>query len=144
MADDYTVARRIRWLVLPKSHHSTKAHVDTIATVNALRTSISKLDHKMIECKGNIKEFHRHVGQLTTAMAAYSQKHDELLVNLFQAYAVVNDEEFREYIRGKRHSYEDGGTLTENTLMVNAENHFDMRVEAGTWKIVDKPNASWR
>ena len=72
-------------------------------------------------------------------MAAYSQKHDELLVNLFKAYAVVNDEEFREYIRGKRHTYEDGDSaMTENTLMTNAENHYDMRVEAGTWKIVDK------
>jgi hypothetical protein len=34
-----------------------KAHVDTIATVNALRTSISNLDNKVKECRGNIKSY---------------------------------------------------------------------------------------
>ena len=117
----------------------SKAHVDTMASVNALRTSLSNLDHKMKECKGNILDFHQYVHQVINMLAAYAQHHDELLINLFKAYDTVEDEEFRGYIRNKRHNLEDSKSgLGDLALMSAVENHYNMRLEAGTWKAVDK------
>ena len=116
-----------------------KAHVDTMASVNALRTSLSNLDHKMKECKGNILDFHQYVHQVINMLSAYAQHHDELLINLFKAYDMVEDEEFRGYIRTKRHNLEDSRIgLNDLALMSSVENHYNMRLEAGTWKAVDK------
>jgi regulator of replication initiation timing len=115
-----------------------KAHVDSISTVDALRIALSSLDQKMIELKGGIQEFHIHVRQIVNALAAYSEGHDELMANLFKAYAVVNDDEFREYIRSKRYTHEDVIRLTANSLMTHAENHYNSRIANGTWKVPDK------
>ena len=117
----------------------SKVHIDTMASVNALRTSISNLDQKMKECKGNILDFHQYVRQVISMLAAYAQHHDELLINLFKAYDMVEDDEFRGYIRNKRHNLEDTRVgLDDLTLMSAVENHYNMRLEAGTWKAVDK------
>ena len=60
------------------------------------------------------------------------------LANLFKGYnscynAVV-DIEFKDYIKQKKSSYEDGTlNLGEDQLMLIAENKFDALVQSGDW-----------
>jgi hypothetical protein len=120
-------------------HLISKAQIDTVATVNVLRTSIARLPTKMVEYAGNIKDFNLYVRQITNAIAAYGEKCPELLVNVFNAYETVEDEKFQAYIMTKKNSWEDGTTTVDVLkLMSQAENHYKMRVEGGTWKAITK------
>ncbi len=120
-------------------HLISKAQIDTVATVNVLRTSIARLPSKMVEFAGNIKDFNLYVRQVTNAIAAYGEKCPELLVNVFNAYEVVEDEKFQAYIMAKKNAWEDGtATVDALKLMSQAENHYKMRIEGGTWKAITK------
>jgi hypothetical protein len=136
-AELYTIGGRATGVCFLKVIIS-KAHVDTIATVNTLRTAVSNLHHKMTEVQGDIKEFNAFVKQTTNALTARGERCDELMVNLLKAYAAVEDDEFKTYIRIKRLAYEDGAMLTTAELMSGAENQYRMRVEDGSWKQPDK------
>ena len=87
-------------------HLISKAQIDTVAMVNVLRTSVARLPSKMTEYAGNIKEFNLYVRQITNAIAAYGEKCPELLVNVFNAYEVVEDEKFQAYIMAKKNAWE--------------------------------------
>ncbi len=120
-------------------HLISKAQIDTVATVNVLRTSIARLPSKMTEYAGNIREFNLYVRQVTNAIAAYGEKCPELLVNVFNAYEAVEDEKFQAYIMAKKNAWEDGtADVDALKLMSQAENHYKMRVEGGTWKAITK------
>ncbi len=120
-------------------HLISKAQIDTVATVNVLRTSIARLPSKMTEYAGNIKDFNMYVRQVTNAIAAYGEKCPELLVNVFNAYEVVEDEKFQSYIMAKKNAWEDGTADVDALKLMNqAENHYKMRVEGGTWKAITK------
>ena len=120
-------------------HLISKAQIDTVATVNVLRTSIARLPSKMVEYAGNIKEFNLYVRQITNAIAAYGEKCPELLVNVFNAYEAVEDEKFQACIMAKKNAWEDGTAVVDALkLMSQAENHYKMRVEGGTWKAITK------
>jgi hypothetical protein len=117
----------------------SKVQVDTISTVNVLRASISKLDTKIVEYKGDIKQFHTYVKTLKSSMESYGETYPELLVNLFSAYQTIEDDDFHAYIMMRKGMWEDGTiTFTPNQLMSLVENHYKARVENGTWKMVTK------
>ena len=93
----------------------------------------------MIEYAGNIKDFNLYVRQITNAISAYGEQCPELIVNVFNAYEAVEDEKFQAYIMTKKNSWEDGTTDVDVLkLMSQAENHYKMRVEGGTWKAITK------
>jgi hypothetical protein len=117
----------------------SKVQVDTISTVNVLRAAISKLDTKVVEYKGDLKQFHTYVKTLKTSMESYGESYPELLVNLFNAYQTVEDEDFHAYVMMRKGMWEDGTvSFTANQLMNLVENHYKARVENGTWKMVTK------
>jgi hypothetical protein len=117
----------------------SKVQVDTISTVNVLRAAISKLDTKIVEYKGDLKQFHTYVKTLKSSMESYGETYPELLVNLFSAYQTVEDDDFHAYVMMRKGMWEDGTlTFTPNQLMNLVENHYKSRVENGTWKMVTK------
>jgi hypothetical protein len=94
-----------------------KAQVDTIATVNMLRASITVLRNKMVEMVGNIVEFNNYVKHLENTLISYGERSDDLLMNVFLAYGSVEHEDFVAYIKAKRNSWEEQTiVLTDSSL----------------------------
>ena len=93
-----------------------KAHVDTMATVCHIRFALGKLDEKMLELDSNIPAFNLYVKNQVRALEARGETTQDLIVNLFKGYASAEDVEFRNFIKRKRESYEEG-LLTTPALM---------------------------
>lgn len=133
-ASKYTVEGYTDGLCLLKLILS-KAQTDTMATVNMLRVTISRLPTKIGELSGNISDFNNHVKNIGTAMTSYGERADELMMNVMMAYEEVEDEDFVSYIKNKRNFWEEGQiNLDLNTLMNDAENYYKIRVQHGKWK----------
>ena len=109
------------------------SHVDTRATVTAVRTKLSSLDSAMKEHNSDIMVFNDHVLSLVSQLHARGEQTQDLLVNLFKGYKACRDAEFVEYIKKKEDVYEEGGQVEYNQLMDWAINKFKSRKEAGTW-----------
>jgi hypothetical protein len=114
---------------------TSKSQIDTIATVNVLRASIGKLSTKMVEMMGNITDFNNYVRNLDNSLKSYGETSPELMMNLFAAYEMVEDEKVAVYIGMKRNAWEEGALqgMSSNVLMTNAENHYKVRVQQGKW-----------
>jgi hypothetical protein len=119
---------------------TSKAQIDTIATVNVLRASIGKLSTKMVEMSGNITELNNYARNLDNTLKSYGEESPELMMNLFAAYEAVEDEKFGAYIGMKRNQWEEGTLqgLTTNVLMTNAENHYKVLIQQGKWQAPTK------
>jgi hypothetical protein len=119
---------------------TSKAQIDTVATVNVLRASIGKLSIKMVEMSGNITEFNNYARNLDNTLKSYGETSPELMMNLFAAYEAVEDEKFNIYIGMKRNQWEEGALqgLTTNVLMTNAENYYKVRVQQEKWQAPTK------
>jgi hypothetical protein len=115
-----------------------KASVDTIATVMTIRNAISNLDTKMSELQGNIQAFNTYVRHQKNALIARGQSTDELMLNLFKAYTSVSTQDFVMFIKNKRCAWEEGAPLTDESLMANALNKYQVMVQDGTWNAPDK------
>jgi hypothetical protein len=112
----------------------TKAQMDTIGTVQTLRNAIGALPTKMVELTANVEEFHQHVNTLPNALDSYGQPYPELIMNLFKAYALIEDNDFKTYVLYLRFGYNaNPEDYNSRTLMNNVENAYKLRVEEGTW-----------
>jgi hypothetical protein len=113
----------------------SKAQTDTIATVNMLRASNSKLPSKMVELGGDIVEFNNYVRGIESALSSYGQRADELLMNVIIAYEEVEDDDVIMYVKNKRSLWEEGQTTLDlNSLMTQCENTYKIRQQTGKWK----------
>jgi len=111
-----------------------KAYIDTRATTAHVRTSLSCLDTYILTIDCDIKVFHGYVRGLRNDLAARGEVTNDLMFNLFKGYNAVVDIEFKDYIKQKKSSYEDGTlNLGEDQLMLIAENKFDALVQSGDW-----------
>jgi hypothetical protein len=109
------------------------SHVDTRATVTAVRTKLSSLDKAMRDHDSKVEDFNNHVLTLVAQLHARGEQTHDLLVNLFKGYKACKDSEFVEYIKKKEDMYEEGGNIDYNQLMDWAVNKYKARKEAGTW-----------
>jgi hypothetical protein len=109
------------------------SHVDTRATVTAVRTKLSSLDKAMRDHDSKVEDFNNHVLSLVAQLHARGEQTHDLLVNLFKGYKACKDSEFVEYIKKKEDMYEEGGNIDYNQLMDWAINKYKARKEAGTW-----------
>jgi hypothetical protein len=71
-----------------------RASIDTRAKISLLRESVSHLYMKMIELKGNVREFNQYVSELKSALAGRGEQVSELMMHLFKAYENVPDQQF--------------------------------------------------
>ena len=109
------------------------SHVDTRATVTAVRTKLSSLDIAMKEHDSDVEIFNNYVLSLVSQLHARGEQTQDLLVNLLKGYKACKDLDFVDYIRKKEDVYEEGGLVEYNQLMDWAVNKFKARKEAGTW-----------
>jgi hypothetical protein len=116
----------------------TKAYVDTNATVDTIRKSISKLDDKIKEMKFDIKLFNTYVKTQVNALLAHGIECTELITNLFSAYKEVPDDEFLHHVQMYYFQYTSANMRGQaqdltNEIMVVLEQNFHRRMEEGTW-----------
>jgi hypothetical protein len=103
-----------------------------------LRRAVGNLSRKMVEIQSDICAFNLYVTGLKNALLARGHVvEDELLLNLFDAYTVVTDQDFVRYIQYKQDAYDDGATITVDQLMICAHTKYDTKVEKKTWNAID-------
>jgi hypothetical protein len=108
--------------------------LDTMGTVEMLRSSLGELPTKIVELSGNIVDFHQHVNTILNALDSYGQVYPELIINLFKSYKMIEDKEFATFIMITRYGYIANPIAYDpRTLMEGVENDYKIRVESGTW-----------
>lgn len=96
--------------------------------ISVLRDMIrNKIPLKMIELSGNVTEFNIYVKNIVNSFESYGKNCDDsLIMNIFLAYEIEENDDFVYYIKMKRNNWEDGTTmmLTADLLMNHAENYY--------------------
>ena len=110
-----------------------ESHIDTNATTRTLRDKLSSLDVHIRGFNYNITKFNQYVRLLIKMLAARGQTTLDLLNNLFKAYQVVEDGEFKSYITMKKNEYDEGTELQPEELMQLAANKYKVLVDEGMW-----------
>jgi len=107
--------------------------VDTRATITFIRTNMSNLDSYMSTVKGDIIKFNQYVRKLRNDLSARGETSNDLLINLFKGYLACTDRQFILYIRQKKDIYDEGGAVTIDTLMNDAQNKYKNLVLEQQW-----------
>jgi hypothetical protein len=116
----------------------SQAHVDSRATISFIRTSLTKLDTKMIELDSDIEAFNFYVKAQIKSLSARGETSSDLLINLFKGYNAANDVEFLDFLRRKENSYEEGEDVNSRSLMADALIKFKARKLVGKWSAPTK------
>jgi len=94
-----------------------ESHLDSNATSSMIRTKLSNLDEYLIETNNDILKFNNHVRMLIDSLTARGETTQDLLTNLFRAYAACSDSTFVKYVADIQTKWEDGEDLTPEKLM---------------------------
>jgi len=112
-----------------------ESHLDTNATISTIRTNLSNLDNYMLTIGGDITKFNTYVKELVESLTARGETTTDLLINLFKGYLAVEDKTFHHYVLRKQEEYNEGGTMTEDSLMNLAKNKFTLLKDAGRYNM---------
>jgi hypothetical protein len=112
-----------------------ESHLDTNATISTIRTNLSNLDTYMLKIGGDITKFNTYVKELIESLHARGEVTTDLLINLFKGYLAVEDKNFNSYILKKKENYEEGGSQSEDSLMLLAKNKFTLLKDAGRYNM---------
>jgi hypothetical protein len=111
----------------------SKAHVDSRSTISYIRKALTELDTKMVELDSNVEEFNLYVNQQVRDLSSRGQTSSDLLVNLFKGYKSASDDKFFDYINRKESDYDEGGDVTETSLMAGALVKYKARKLTQSW-----------
>jgi hypothetical protein len=131
-ADDYTIEGEIQTLLLLKVI-IRESRGDTNHRKLVLRQQLSSLDLKVESLGWSITKLHTHVKDTVEDLTALGETTQDLLANLFKAYAKVPDDEFVLYVNTKRQLYDEGTNYTPEQIMTFAGDKYKQRVEDKTW-----------
>ena len=96
---------------------------------------MSNLDGYIGSIRNDIIKFNSHVQTLLDALKARGETTQDLLSNLFKAYAAVNDRTFVKYIADCQSKWEDGEeNFTPTQLMRKAANKFKTLKTKEIWE----------
>ena len=112
-----------------------ESHIDTRFTSRAIRINLRELDQYMPRVNCDIKKFNSYVTGLINDLNARGESSNDLLMNLFEAYKVVDDDEFNRFILIKEQEYDDGQDITVQTLMRKAETKYATLVQRNAWNV---------
>lgn len=110
-----------------------ETHIDTRGTVLNIRDQLSKLDSYIPTINHDITKFNEHVMDLHKGLLARGKKTEDLLSNIFKAYRVVADADFRDWVKQKKNAYDEGEDLTPESLMHLAAMKYTNMVRDGEW-----------
>jgi hypothetical protein len=116
----------------------SRAHVDTLATVSFLRTSLTVLDEKMVALDSDVVAFNTYVRAQVRALNQRNQTTSDLLINLIKGYKKAEDVEFQDLIRRMVNDYEEGKDVTIKSLMDATDNKYRTRLLNKEWSAPTK------
>ena len=110
--------------------------VDTRATTTNIRTKLMQLSTYIADVDYDVTAFNTEVKVWQLQLISRGeQAGPDLLINLFQAYVVVPDQEFKRYMTRMYDDYKDERTdYTVNQLLTTAKNKYQELNDAGTWR----------
>lgn len=111
-----------------------ESYLDSNATTKYIRECLSSLDTYMLEVDSDIEKFNDHVDDLVDSLTARGEQTQDLLANLFKAYAACEDEVFTGYMALKESLYDEGEAFTHQQLMQLAKMKFATLKQKGKWK----------
>jgi hypothetical protein len=110
-----------------------ESYVDTQASTRLTREKLSSLDTYMVSVKSDVEKFNLYVRDQVASLEARGEITEDLLANLFKAYAKASDREFKLYMKKKEDDYDDGAILHPTSLMQQALNKYRSLVEQDMW-----------
>ena len=111
-----------------------ESHLDSNATTGMIRTKLSNLDIELMQNGNDILKFNSHVQVLLDQLAARGETTEDLLTNLFKAYATCSDHTFVKYIADHQTKWEDGESLSAHQLMAKAANKYKILKTKELWE----------
>jgi hypothetical protein len=108
---------------------------DTAASIAVINTAIRALPSKIEEFEGNITKFNEYVTELVNESMARGKTPHDLEYILYDSYAKVVDDQFVEYIRGKKSLVFDNtiANIESDELMRLAGEMYKRLVNSGEW-----------
>jgi len=110
-----------------------KSHLDSNATSSMIRTKRTNLDEYLTETNNDILKFNNHVRMLIDLLTARGETTQDLLTNLFRAYAACSDSTFVKYVADIQRKWEDGEDLTPEKLMDRVSNKYKIMKTKEVW-----------
>jgi len=110
-----------------------ESHLDSIATSSMIRTELSNLDKNLTETNNDILKFNNHGRMLIDSLTTRGKTTQDLLTNLFTAYAACSDSAFVKYVAGMQTKWEDGEELTPEKLMDRVSNKYKIMKTKEVW-----------
>ena len=111
-----------------------ESYLDSNATSSMIRFRLSELDDYLEEIDNDITKFNKYVKVLMHHLHARGETTNDLLANLFKAYAACSDQSFVRYIADLQNKWEENEDLTANELMLKAENKFRILQSKDKWQ----------
>jgi len=87
-----------------------------------IRTKLSNLDEYLTETNSEILKFNNHVRMFIDSLTTRGETTQDLLTNLFRAYAACSNSTFVKYVADIQTKWEDGEDLTPEKLMDRISN----------------------
>jgi len=112
--------------------------ISTVATVDRERLRITQLAEYAASVDGDILKIHEEVNDATKKLSAYGHTYAErdLLLILWEAYERVTCRRFREWLRLRKDSHENGGTVqTAASLMVITQRQYETLKQKEEWNV---------
>jgi hypothetical protein len=116
----------------------SKAHVDSRATVSYIRKSLCELDDMMLQLDSNVMKFNAYVKMQVATLSARGETTNDLLMNLFKAYKVADDADFKDFVKRKENEYEEGKDVDVDNLMEDAVAKYNARNLKKEWSAPTK------
>jgi hypothetical protein len=109
--------------------------VDTNASVTLIRNQLANIETFLAKVSYDVTKTNQRVAELLQDLHSRGETTHDLMNNLFNAYKSVKDREFSRYITQKESDYEEGVIhMSEERLMLLAENKYKTLVEKGQWQ----------
>ena len=119
-----------------------ESYIDTKTTIRIIRNKLENLNKYIVEVDSDIVKFNVHVDELLKELHSRGATTNDLLSNLFGAYAEASDKNFVKYIQGKK--YDDGeGNITAKSLMSYASTKYKIMVECELWNAPTENRLKW-
>jgi hypothetical protein len=83
-------------------------NADTRATIGHIREQLTLLPRVVATLNSDVKEINKWINNQMAALHSRGKTSEDLMINIFKGYAVVNDKQFVSYIADLRTQYEDG------------------------------------
>lgn len=112
-----------------------EAYVDSVATTNTVKESLTSLDQWLKDNGTDITKFNNYVLQQLAILRSRGERSQDITINLFKAYLSVKDKDFTTYIRQLRDKHEDGTQhQTRDTLMQFADKFYKTAITRKEWE----------